>query len=104
MADGLSQPRTGPALAVFFFLLVLQNSALGLGTLMGLGMITAHLMTPGTLYVPTEHSQQKAKHRDLPAEPFLQPGRNFIVFYLICFSLGKLQLVETSTLRRIIEM
>lgn len=87
MADGHSQPRTGPALAVFFFLLVLQNSALGLGTLMGLGMITAHLMTPGTLYVPTEHSQQKAKHRDGAAPVTSQQSHSYnqagILLYFI---------------------
>lgn len=79
MADGLSQPRTGPA--VFFFLLVLQNSALGLG------MITAHLMTPRTLYVPTEHSQQKAKHRDGAAPVTSQQSHSYnqagILLYFI---------------------
>lgn len=78
--DGHSQPCTGPALAVVFFLLVLQNSAPGLGTLMGLGMIRAHLMTPRTVHVRTEGKAQGwGRAGDLPAEPFLQPGRNFIL-------------------------
>lgn len=96
-----------PALAVVFFLSELQNSALGQGTLMGLGMITAHLMTPRTSHVPTEHSQQKAKRRDGAMPVTSQQSHSYnqagTLFYLNCFSLGKRQLVETSTLRRTIE-